>query len=272
MKQLAPEQMAGWKATGVGQLFDRQNIFTHLNGGAEVYLHYGLVRLLAQEYVRARAPSVSLSIFDMGHARNAYGIFTHEREGVAANVGQDSDHAGGLLRFWRGRYFVAISSFRVTKTARRAALELGREVASRIERPGKRPLLVARLPANQLDAGSVRYLQSEAILHLHWPRLAGSKLGLDSSSEVVVARYGASEDPLEALVASFASPAGAARAQAGLVKKEDLEGKLATRVCGQWLLVVARGKGAKARSVHLLGRLSKSVAANEECFDGAEKK
>ena len=273
MNQLAPAQIAGWKASGEDRVFDRQSIFTHLNGGAEVYLHYGMVRLFTRRYTRIRRPEVSLSIFDMGHARGAFGVFSHEREGDTAGVGQDSDHQGGLLRFWKGRYFVAISSFRVTGPVRAAALALGRQVAGRIKQAGQRPPLVGRLPARGLQPGSVRYLQSDAVLGLHWPQLAGKKLGLDpaaGNSQAVVARYGSGEQRLDVLVASFSDLAAAARARDTLSGVSELAGKLSVKVCGPWL-VAATGAPAGQGRVRLVELLATRTLKSEECMDDQKK-
>lgn len=265
MKKLAPVQIGDWATSGDDQVFDRQTIFDHLNGGAEVYLHHGMVRLLAREYKRPRAAAISLLIFDMGRASNAYGVFTHERAGQSASVGQDSDMEGGLLRFWRGKYFITITSFRHTAPARRAVKDLGKAVAGRISQPGKRPALVGRLPGAGLDPGSVRYLQSEPILQLILPELAGTSLGLERDSEVVVARYTAAGGSLTALVASFTSASRAQRARSGLGKAAGLQGKVDARRCGAMLVAVI-GPGPAARRAGLMQKL----VAHEKlgCTDG----
>ncbi len=266
MKKLAPHKIGDWAKSGEDRIFDRQTIFSHLNGGAEVYLHYGMVRLLAREYARPRAAGISLLIFDMGAASNAYGVYTHERGGEPAGVGQDSDLEGALLRFWRGRYFVSITSFRHTGPARRAVVGLGQAIAGRIRSPGQRPALVGRLPAKGLDAATVRYLRSDPILPLILPALAGATLGLEDDAEVVVAEYDEAKGRLTALVASFPTAQRAERAHAGLKQPAGQKGKVHARRCGATLIAVLgpdQPAGARAR-------LLKRMAGKQDkgCEDG----
>lgn len=260
MNELAPDRIKQWTVSGKDRLFDRQTIFELLNGGAEVYLHFGMKRVLAREYERPGAPSLSLLVFDMASASDAYGIFSHERAGPSAGVGQDSDHEAGLLRFWRGRYFVSVTHYKDTKPAREAARELGRAVASRIRKAGERPRLVGQLPAEGLDAASVRYLRSAVVLPMAVPELAGVDLGLGKGAEVAVGRY--SGGGAVAVLIKLADAAAAKDALKRLIEAASLDGKVQARVCGAELLA-ALGKEAPGAAL-----LETMASANRRCADG----
>ena len=268
MKKLAPESIGQWTVKE-DRVLDRESIYTQLNGGAEVYLHHGMERLLVREYQRPRAAPISLLIFDMARPRNAYGVFSHERAGVSAGVGQDSDMEGGLLRFWRHRYFVSITSYRNTAPARQAMIALGQEVAGRIGQSGQRPALVGRLPAEGRVEASVRYLRSEVILTMTLPELAGVDLGLTPDSEVVIARYaGDKKKPageLTVLLATFASSAAAQKACKRLAALSCPLGEAHTRCCDANMMAVFDPGSAAAR-VSLMKKLARHK--DSRCVDG----
>jgi hypothetical protein len=67
-------------------------------------------RVWACRYEKADSPTLTLDIFDMGTAEDAFGIFSFERDGEDVAIGQGSDYAGGMLRFWKDRYFVFITA------------------------------------------------------------------------------------------------------------------------------------------------------------------
>lgn len=266
MRRFAPEEIAGWKKAGKDQRYGPRSIYTYLNGGAEVYLAYGLKSLFVQEYQRQRGPRMTLLIFDMGRAVDAYGIFSHERDGEPKEVGQDSDYAGGLLRFWRGRHFVSITCVpdnpqtKLSAVAERAMLALGKEVDGRIKRPGKRPGMLAWLPRRGLDERSVRYLHTHLTLGHHISLPTKNVLGLDRQSEVVVAEYLYKRDRLVALILAFADPRRSRRALAKLKGPELAKtvGPTEARVCGRVLAAVV-GPGPASRRANLLGRLTAKI-------------
>lgn len=257
-KHLAPKTINGWTATGKDHRYGPKTIFDYLNGGAEAYLDYGFVSLFVREYHKPRNPSISLLIFDMSSASEAFGIFTLEREGDSAGIGEDSDFDGSLLRFWRGRYFVSITCQRQTSATKRAVLELGRAVAGAIKGAGKRPSPVAWLPAEGLDKTSVRYLHTLRTLSQLLPRLADQDiLGLDRSTQVVLADY----DQQSVIIVVYPRSAQATRAHQRLtrIKRPPHD----DRRCGSVLISVL-GPGPRQRTL-LLDRVA---ARTPECKDG----
>jgi hypothetical protein len=105
-----PRQVDGWQWHGKCDTYDPQTIFDYIDGIGEKYRAYNMRRVWACRYEKADSPTLTLDIFDMGTAEDAFGIFTFERDGEDAGIGQGSDYAGGMLRFWKDRYFVVITA------------------------------------------------------------------------------------------------------------------------------------------------------------------
>lgn len=95
-----------------------------LHRRAELYLACGFVGATSLEYSAGKDDLVKVDVFDMGSPRGAFGAFSHGRESIGAEVGQGSEYAGGLLTFWKHRYYVSVLGF--PETAAPAKIEVVR--------------------------------------------------------------------------------------------------------------------------------------------------
>ena len=198
---LLPEEIAGWRAKDNLQTYDRETIFKFMDGAGEVYLQYGFRRLFVREFARAGSPAISAQIYDMTSPGEAFGIFSFEREDEEAGIGQGSEYAAGLLRFWKGPFFVSVSADRETPEAREAVLSLGRHIARGIPEEGERPKILQGLPPRvslpgsppavslDLSETTVRYFHGHFCLATHYPMWEGNILGLGPDTDAVLASY-----------------------------------------------------------------------------------
>ncbi|MFH2005305.1 MAG: DUF6599 family protein [bacterium] len=271
LSRLVPLSAAGWQADDSGREYHPKTIFDALNGGAEIYLDYGFQRLLMREYRKPRRPGLTLHLFELKSAPDAYGLFTHEREGAPAGVGEDSDYSGGLLRFWQGRYFVTILSPRDTAEVKQAALSLGREVAARLPRGGRRPSMIRWLPEPGRRAHSTKYLHTHAALMHHLRLGAENVLGLDRATAVALASYGAQPDAMHALAVRFPSPQRATAALDAAHRWRPAVGstkaRFSARKCGK-ILAAVWGPQPAAQRNKLLAQL---VSRIPECRTHGKK-
>jgi hypothetical protein len=163
-----PDSVAGWTAEGEGTVYDTESIYSYIDGHAEVYLAYDMRRCLARRY---RGPGaevgISVDVFEMSTPADAFGVFTHDRDGDPVAIGMDGLFRYGWLSFWKGPFFVSVYAEEDSEASRAAVLELGNAVAGAIQSAGERPSIVQALPTNGLDPSSVRFLHSHQILNSH---------------------------------------------------------------------------------------------------------
>jgi len=260
---MTPATVAGWQARDTGREFAGKGVFEALNGGAEIYLDYGFRRLLVREYQKSRRPRLTLHLFEMASAPDAFGMFTHEREGIDAAVGEGGDYAGGLLRFWKGRHFVSILAPTETPEVKAVILALGRHVAAQIPAAGRRPPLLARLPVAGRRVGSERYLHTHAALMHHLRLGSVNVLGLDRRTAVAMGSYG-KDNPLRALVVRYPNAKRAELAAVAATRWRPPPSRspggtagavrFTAQPCGRYLAAVW-GTGPAASRVALLKRL-----------------
>ena len=66
---LLPDMVEGWNITEEDHIYDRENLYAYINGGAELYLSYGFKQVVNRMYSVPDQPDILLDIFD-GKVRN----------------------------------------------------------------------------------------------------------------------------------------------------------------------------------------------------------
>ena len=161
-----PHEVAGWLATADDQIYDTETIFQYIDGHAEVYLAYGMERCLARRYSGPEGePDIVLDLFELASAEDAYGVFTHDRDGDDIDIGQGALLRPGWLSFWKGRWFGSVYAEGESDPAYDAVIAIARGAADAIADEGEAPALVGELPATGLDARSVRFFHTQEILN-----------------------------------------------------------------------------------------------------------
>lgn len=151
----------GWSRDGEAQEFAQDQLFDYIDGGAEIYHEYGFRRVIVQDFKNAAGKSVSLEIFEMADPGAAYGMFTFKRSGRGRGVplGSGGELEDYYLNFWKGRYVATLTGFDGTEATVAGLLALGRAVDAKMGETAEAPALVAVLPGEGLEAGSVKYLR-----------------------------------------------------------------------------------------------------------------
>lgn len=189
LEALLPEEINGWEAGEPDVIYDPDTIFDYIDGAGEVYRAYNFQRLLARFYTKEDNPRIIADLFDMGTSKNAYGVFTHDLEGEDVGIGQGSTYKGGLLSFWKGRFFVSLYAEEETEESKEALLLLGKEVASMIKQEGSPPALVGLFPTQNLREKSIHYFYNHLVLNYHFFVADENLLLLEKDTEAALATY-----------------------------------------------------------------------------------
>jgi len=185
---LLPAEVSGWRAEAEDRVYDPETVFDYLDGAGEVYRAYNFRALVSRRFKKEGEPDIIVDLFDMGSAADAFGVFTHDLDGEDAALGQGGNYKGGLLSFWKDRYFVSISAEGETAETKEAVFAMGRIMDSAIRRRGEKPSLVGLVPPPFDDAKAVRYLHNYVILNYHFFVSRENILSLDQTTEAVLSR------------------------------------------------------------------------------------
>jgi hypothetical protein len=185
-----PKQVLDWKSAGSDETYDRKTLYGYMDGGAEVYLAFDFREVFVRKYADAAGDELVLDIYDMGSSAEAFGMFSCDRQDPEAGIGQGSEYGPGLLRFWRGHFFVSVTVSGNEDKAEKAVLELGRAVAPLLGPDGAPPDLVGRLPAPGLHPEKTAYFHNNIHLSNRYFISPDNILNLDEKTACVFAEYG----------------------------------------------------------------------------------
>ncbi|MBI4768576.1 MAG: hypothetical protein HY787_28975 [Deltaproteobacteria bacterium] len=186
-----PAEAAGWKWDGKEMKYDSKTVFKYMNGAAELYLAYDFQNLRVRRFEKPNQPPITLELYDMASSENAYGVFSFERQDEAAGIGQGSEFGGGLLRFWKGKYFVSLYADGEGTEVESAIPTIGRAAADLIQETGPEPKLVDSIPGKEfgLVDRSVRYLKSHVLLNQRFFISHQNILNLNRRTKAVLVQY-----------------------------------------------------------------------------------
>ena len=204
MTSVTPTTAVGWSADGDEQLYDTESIYAYIDGHAEVYLAYGMKRCVSRRYVAPDGDGeIIVDLFEMASPADAFGVFSHDRDGETVAIGQGGIYRLGWLSFWSGSWYGSIYATGIEDGARDAIVEVADVVAENLPADGRIPALVNRLPSAGLDPSSVCFLRSPQILDAHVFVGGDNLLALGPEVEAVVGRYRLEGSPLHLVVVEY---------------------------------------------------------------------
>lgn len=170
---------SGWAKDGEPQEYEGEDLYTYIDGGAEIYQEYGFARVVIQDYKSAAGKSASLEIFEMSTPAAAFGMFSFKRSGggKAVQLGSGAELESYYLNFWKGRFLVTLTGFDDAQETVSGLLAIGAAVAAKLPGDGPEPALVGALPAEGLKPGSVKYIRGLLGLNNIYPFSTARGLG-----------------------------------------------------------------------------------------------
>ena len=189
LKELLPSKVKGWRISAEDQYYNRKNLYDYINGGAELYLSYGFLKMATRSLERQDQPQIIIDVFDMGTSDNAFGIFSHARESIEKQFGQGSQYTAGLLMFWKDKYFISILASPETVEAKDAVYQIAEEIDQKIVNEGKLPGILDYLPAESLQEESVKYVKHHLWINSHYYISGENIFNINEKTNVVLAKY-----------------------------------------------------------------------------------
>ena len=185
---LLPDRIDDWVRQDPPTTYDRETIFDYIDGAGEVYRSYAFADVAVARYARPGGPEVTVEIFDMGNAADAYGVFSYAREQEEPGIGGGFERKGSVLCFWQDRYYVCVAAERVA--ADDTSLEdIARELSRTLPPTSERPTLLDALPVGERIPLSERFFHLHQTLNYHYYLARENVLELGTDTDAVLARY-----------------------------------------------------------------------------------
>ena len=107
----ALSDLEGWKMTAAPEVFIGDDLFSLIDGGADLYLEYGFDRVVTAHYADPALNNIQIEIYGMIDAPSAYGIFSITQQAVewSKRYGNLSAEKEEYISFWKDKYYVILS-------------------------------------------------------------------------------------------------------------------------------------------------------------------
>lgn len=254
---------AGWHEAGAARTFAGDELYSLIDGGADIYLEYGFKEALSARYEDTRGSSLVLEIYLMKDQSAAYGIYSNNSLGTGRKtaIGDESRIYNYYLLFWKGRYFISIVSSDTSGGKAAAAMRaLAASIDKNIPGHGAKPPLLRALPDLHLqNEGYFRGFLGLAAAY----RFTGEEIarpdegvfGKYAGHRIIVLSYGdtARSAASYALASAYMRTGGRFTAfsgeSGGFAVRDRMDHKVHFYRRGRFLVVVLETGAARARSV-----------------------
>jgi len=182
------DAVPGWTPAGDAETFDSENLYDLVNGQAESFFAYGFEQVAVRHYENAEGTRLDVEVWQLATPADAYGLFTAQRAGTPATIGNDGDaDPGRRLAFWQDRY---VAHVRASQDVDDADLQsLAEAVSAALPSGGERPALMDHLTPDGLVAHSAIFFHEEISIQSDLWLGGENLLGLSPETDGVLARY-----------------------------------------------------------------------------------
>ncbi len=154
-------RVEGWELVELPQRYFPDSLFEYINGAAESYLSYDFRELMVAQYKLVDSPaSLTLEIYDLGSAKNAFGIYSAERypESRFLSIGAQGYQEEGTLNFVIGAMYVKLLCFDCGEQTGQRLEIFAREVEKQAKEKGGLPEPLKYFPKEGLVANSEKFV------------------------------------------------------------------------------------------------------------------
>lgn len=249
-----PETIGPFRLQGAEETYGPENLFDYMDGAAELYLAYNFRRMRVARYSKGNGPPITAELYEMPTSEDAFGVFSLEREDDEAFIGQGSEIGGGILKFWKGRFFAIV--YGESQVSNQDLLAIGGSIAQAIGEEGPQPHLLRLLPKDSegLIPTSVRFFRTHTCLNKRFFVANQNILLLGPDRNGIVAQVAGSKGKVHLVLVEYPTEKDAIEAQKsfaqaymwdsldkGRIKTEDGKWTGATRKGTLWVGVFGAG-------------------------------
>ncbi|MDR1594757.1 MAG: hypothetical protein LBS43_09815 [Prevotellaceae bacterium] len=199
--------------------YEGEALFDYINGGAELYLSYGLVGMTGCKYNGDGLPQVTVEIYEMTSPANAFGVYTQSRDKEEYEYGQGSLSGSDFLLFWKDKYYVIITAGKVLPESGKAIRRIASLIDKAIPEKSRIPAIVDALPKENLVPGGYLYFHHYIWLNAYLFIANYNLVNISDKTDAVLAKYGDADNRCYLLMVDYTDTTAAITAWKQLKKE-----------------------------------------------------
>jgi hypothetical protein len=162
LNKLLPQNntIHGWQLADTIKSYKSDQLFTYMDGGAEIFMEYGFKQLEVGQYIDKDGHHLQVEIFEMTDSAAAYGIYTFylNGEGKTIQAGQEGTFIDyyGVAR--KGNILVVVSVPVITDPIKLDIEKFATYVCNLYTLTSGRPELVTRTEKFEPNSGYIKFM------------------------------------------------------------------------------------------------------------------
>jgi hypothetical protein len=197
-----PEKIDDYRVTD-SMDYVGEALFDYINGGAELYLSYGLKGMTGCKYNGDKLPQITVEVYEMSSSENAFGVYTQSRDKEEDEYGQGSQRFKDFILFWKDRYYVLITSQATTEESEKTMQHIASTIDQSIEKKGNIPKIINILPQKDLVPAGFLYFHHYVWLNAYIFIANYNLLNITDKTDAVLAKYGNSSERCYLLIVEY---------------------------------------------------------------------
>lgn len=159
--KMLPEsgQIKDWHFKDSISIYNGENLFSLIDGGADIYLEYGFEKVASCKYINPVSNYIHAEIYQMTSDSAAFGIFSINSSGKGNSIalGDKAWFYDYYLDFWKGRYFVRCTAGNKGNGISDTLQMFAAFIDDKITGDGKAPLLTNVFAIDNLEFHNIKY-------------------------------------------------------------------------------------------------------------------
>ena len=155
-------KLPGWKSDGKPQLFNKENLYEHIDGASEFYLSYGFETLQVASW-KNNGAELTIEVYDHQDPLHAYGIYSAEKSPKAEikSVGLEGYGDGTIFNFVSGKYYVKINGLQLEKVPGFSLQTVAEEFSRTLCAKPEYPKVIGLFPKENQVPNSCQFIPTE---------------------------------------------------------------------------------------------------------------
>jgi hypothetical protein len=148
-----------WRVKDSIRTFTGEDLFSYIDGGADIYLEYGFNQVVSCKYRNLQATDIHVEVYKMTSDTAAFGIFTinSSGKGQPIDLGNKAYVYDYYLDFLKGPYFVRCTSSKKDALIMDTLQMFAAYVDNKILEVGKEPLLTNVFRIDNMEFRNIKY-------------------------------------------------------------------------------------------------------------------
>lgn len=150
----------GLEFDGKAEVYYPDSLFEYIDGAADQFLEYDFKVLFSRNYKGPDGKAITIDVYKHKNLTNAFGIYSQEKPDIGnfIDVGSQGYYEEGILNFFKGPYYVKISSFDLGKNEKTKLIETAKNISGKFGGSGTFPDEIKLFPVKNRVLNSEKYV------------------------------------------------------------------------------------------------------------------